>query len=166
MDTTSIDIGWIWDVFWLVSIQFECVCCIILHSSWMIWRLGSLRQTHLTNDDAFLSFLNYPLTVFATPDAWWELSWTRGVQATCIFSTDTQGWYLRSLSRFIVRCLACCSMSFGTCSRAFAEPMILDFVPSLHCYLRVRTLPCVLQHELWYRDVTKRTGQKKNWIWF
>ena len=23
-------------------------------------------------------------------------------------------------------------------SRAFAEPMILDFVPSLHCYLRVR----------------------------
>ena len=29
-------------------------------------------------------------------------------------------------------------MSFGTCSRAFAEPLILDFVPSLHCYLRVR----------------------------
>ena len=60
------------------------------------------------------------------------------MQATCIFSTDTQGCYLRSLSRFIVRCLACCSMSFGTCSRAFAEPLILDFVPSLHCFLRVR----------------------------
>ena len=29
-------------------------------------------------------------------------------------------------------------MSFGTCSRAFAEPLILDFVISLHCFVRAR----------------------------